>query len=401
LSDTPITDAITRETQKIIEVQPGDTLFGLLVDAGLTRSEASNAIGAIDDVFAPRDLRAGQEITLSITTPVGSVDGVNKQLVSLSFEPSVTTDVTLSRSQEGQFVAKAIDKPLIERRVRAAAQINTSLFDAAREVGLPTSVIASLIRTFSFDIDFQRDIQPGDSFEVLYERVETEDGVFAKAGNILFASLSLSGNVIPVYFYEYDGQGEYYNLQGETIRKTLLRTPIDGARITSGFGMRLHPLLGYSKMHKGIDFGAPTGTPIFAAGNGTIVSIGRNGDYGNYIRLRHNGQYQTAYAHMSKFASGLKKGDKVTQGEVIGYVGATGRATGPHLHYEVMIGGEQVNPGKVKNTGGDKLVGKELKAFKDYVASIDAERVRQAQRQLIAARPSGSTSCTDAIGCQN
>jgi murein DD-endopeptidase MepM/ murein hydrolase activator NlpD len=402
LGATPIADAIARETQKIIEVQRGDTLFGLLVDAGLSRTEASDAIGAIEDVFAPRNLRAGQEITLSIATISDRAAEADPQLVSLSFEPSVTTDVTLSRSDGGAFVAKAIDKPLVERRVRAAARIDSSLFDAAREAGLPVSVISSLIRTFSFDIDFQRDIQPGDSFEILYERVETEDGVFAKAGRILFASLDLSGNVIPVYFYERDGEGEYYNGVGETIRKTLLRTPIDGARITSGFGMRQHPLLGYSKMHKGVDFGAPTGTPIFAAGTGTIVDIQRRSDYGNYVKIRHNGQYQTLYAHMSKFAKSLKKGDKVSQGDVIGYVGSTGRSTGPHLHYEVLVGGEAINPGKLKDTGGDKLVGKELKTFKDYVASIDAERVRQAQQQLIAeSMPADGTSCEDAIGCQN
>ncbi len=402
MSDTPIADAIALETQKIIEVQRGDTLFGLLVDAGLSYNEANDAIGAIDDVFKPRDLQAGQEITLNIATAAGGAPAPDQQLVSLSFEPSVLTDVTVSRSDEGQFIAKAIDKPLVERRVRATARIDSSLFDAAREAELPVSVVSSLIRTFSFDIDFQRDIQPGDSFEVLYERVETQEGEFAKAGNILFASLTLSGNTIPVYFYERDGVGEYYNATGETVRKTLLRTPIDGARITSGFGMRQHPLLGYSKMHKGVDFGAPTGTPIFAAGSGTIAQIERRSDYGNYIRIRHSGQYQTAYGHMTRFAKALKKGDKVKQGEVIGYVGSTGRSTGPHLHYEILIGGEAINPAKMKNTGGDKLVGKELKTFKDHVARIDSERVRQAEQQLIAERlPALDASCQDAIGCQN
>jgi len=237
---------------------------------------------------------------------------------------------------------------------------------------------------------------------VLYERTESEDGEFVKSGKILFASLMLSGKTIPVYYFERDGDGEYFTPSGEAIRKSLLRTPVDGARITSGFGMRMHPVLGFSKMHKGVDFGAPTGTPIFAAGNGTVVEIGKKGAYGNYIRLRHNGEYQTAYAHMSKFARGLRKGDKVKQGQVIGYVGATGRVTGAHLHYEILVGGAQVNPGKVKTVASNKLTGKQLKAFQAQVAKIDAERNEQAKQQLIAERPDAAPlDCTTPSGCEN
>lgn len=397
-SDTPIADEIARETQKIIEVRPGDTLFGLLTDAGLSRDEANDAIGAIDDVFSPRNLQVGQEITLNMAPLAEDAAG---QLVSLSFEPDVLRDVSVTRSQEGAFVAAATDKPLVERHVRVTASINSSLFDAAQEAGLPVPVVSDLIKTFSFDVDFQRDIQDGDRFEVLYERVETEEGVFARAGHILYASLTLGGQTIPVYYFERDGIGEYYNLDGETIRKSLLRTPIDGARVTSGFGMRMHPVLGYSKMHKGVDFGAPTGTPIFAAGSGTIIEMGRKGAYGNYIRIKHNGLYQTAYAHISSYAKGLKKGDKVSQGDVIAYVGSTGRATGPHLHYEIMVNGEQVNPAKMKTSVGDKLAGNDLKSFKDYVAKLDAERARQAEQQLIAERAAPIDSCSDSDGCEN
>ena len=199
-----------------------------------------------------------------------------------------------------------------------------------------------------------------------------------------------------------DGDGEYFTPSGEAIRKSLLRTPVDGARITSGFGMRMHPVLGFSKMHKGVDFGAPTGTPIFAAGNGTVVEIGKKGAYGNYVRIRHNGEYQTAYAHMSKFAKGVKKGDKVKQGEVIGYVGATGRVTGAHLHYEILVGGAQVNPGKVKTVASNKLTGKQLKAFQAQVAKIDAQRTEQAKQQLIADRPDApALDCSAPAGCEN
>jgi murein DD-endopeptidase MepM/ murein hydrolase activator NlpD len=262
--------------------------------------------------------------------------------------------------------------------------------------------VADLIKTFSFDVDFQRDIQDGDSFEVLYERMENEDGEFVKSGKILFASLTLSGKTIPVYYFERDGDGEYFTPNGEAIRKSLLRTPVDGARITSGFGMRMHPLLGFSKMHKGIDFGAPTGTPIYAAGSGTVVEIGKKGSFGNYIRIRHNGEYQTAYGHMSRFAKGLVKGEKVKQGQVIGYVGATGRATGPHLHYEIMVAGAQVNPAKVKTVASNKLTGKQLKAFQATVEKTDADRRHQAEQQLIAERPNQpSLDCAGAAGCEN
>ena len=402
-NDGSIADEMANDIQKVIEVRPGDTLYGVLVDAGVTEDEARGAVGAISDVFSPRELRAGQEITLNITTASGTRQGdADPQLMSLSFEPDVATDVTLTRSDAGDFVASAVDKPIVQENRRAAGVIDSSLFDAAQEAGVPMPVVADLIKTFSFDVDFQRDIQDGDAFEVLYERSENEAGQFVKAGKILFASLTLSGKNLPVYYFERDGEGEYFTPNGEAIRKSLLRTPVDGARITSGFGMRMHPVLGYSKMHKGIDFGAPTGTPIYAAGSGTVVEIGRKGSYGNYIRVRHNGDYQTAYAHMSRFAKGLVKGEKVKQGQVIGYVGATGRATGPHLHYEILVDGSQVNPTKVKMTASNKLTGKQLKAFQAQVAKIDAERKHQAQQQLIAGRPDTMPlDCAGGAGCEN
>jgi murein DD-endopeptidase MepM/ murein hydrolase activator NlpD len=402
-SGESIAEKIASDIQKVIEVRPGDTLYGVLVNAGVTEDDAKDAVGAIAEIFSPRDLRAGQEITLNITTASGTRErDSDPQLMSLSFEPDVTTDLKLTRNDTGDFIASAVDKPIIEDNRRAAGIIDSSLFDAAQEAGVPMPVVADLIRTFSFDVDFQRDIQDGDAFEVLYERMENEDGEFVKSGKILFASLTLSGKTIPVYYFERDGDGEYFTPSGEAIRKSLLRTPVDGARITSGFGMRMHPLLGYSKMHKGIDFGAPTGTPIFAAGSGTIVEIGKKGAYGNYVRIRHSGDYQTAYAHMSKFAKGLKKGEKVKQGDVIGYVGATGRVTGPHLHYEIMVAGAQVNPAKVKTVASNKLTGKQLKAFQAQVAEIDAERTEQAKQQLIAERPDAAPlDCSTTAGCEN
>jgi murein DD-endopeptidase MepM/ murein hydrolase activator NlpD len=389
--------------QRTISVRRGDTLFGVLVDAGMDQNEAQDAVGALSDVFSPKALRVGQQITLNFNNAADDQSGNNgSKLVALSFEPSVTQDVTLKRNSDGDFVAKSIDKPLTQKSSRVAGTIDSSLFEAAQEAGLPVAVVSDLIKTFSYDVDFQRDIHDGDSFEVYYERFENADGAFAKAGNMLYAALTLGGKKIPMYYFEHDGDGEYYSPSGESVRKSLLRTPIDGAKITSGFGMRLHPLLGYTRLHKGVDFGAPTGTPIFAAGNGVVVDIGVHNGYGNYIRIRHNDTYSTAYAHASRFAAGLHKGDRVKQGEVIAYVGATGDATGPHLHYEVLINNQQVNPATVKVAGGDKLTGKDLAAFKAQVQKIDAEMAKQQSSPLVAQTPAGDgNECRGPNGCEN
>lgn len=397
--------ADTNGFQRIVSVRRGDTLFGVLVDAGMDQNEAQDAVGALADVFSPKALQIGQQITLNFNNVADNQTGENgAKLVALSFEPSVTQDVTLKRNSEGDFVAKTIDKPLTQKNTRIAGTIDSSLFEAAQEAGLPVAVVSDLIKTFSYDVDFQRDIHDGDSFEVYYERYENQDGAFAKAGHMLYAALTLGGKKVPMYYFEHDGDGEYYGPDGESVRKSLLRTPVDGAKITSGFGMRLHPLLGYTRLHKGVDFGAPTGTPIYAAGNGTIVDMGFRSDYGNYIRIRHNGTYSTAYAHSSRFAAGLHKGDRVKQGEVIAYVGATGEATGPHLHYEVLINNQQVNPATVKVAGGDKLTGKDLTAFKSQVAKINADMTKQKNNALIAQTPAGddgAAACRGPNGCEN
>ncbi|MDY0874518.1 M23 family metallopeptidase [Dongia rigui] len=404
-ADDSVIREAKRDIQKVISVQRGDTLYGVLVEAGLSETEAKNTVGALSDVFSPRALKAGQEITLNLTTAAGG-DTVSAapqpQLVSLSLEPSVERDVTVSRDSTGELVAEAVDKPLTETRARAAGIITFSLYDAAMKAGLPSSVIADVIKAYSYDVDFQRDIQEGDSFEVVYERLENDEGELARTGQMLYAALTTSGVTRQIYWFEHDGDGEFYNSKGEAVRKTLLATPIDGARITSGFGARKHPILGYTKVHKGVDFGAPTGTPIYAAGNGVIVEMGPKGSYGNYVRIKHNGTYQTAYAHTSRFAKGLHKGDKVKQGQVIAYVGTTGRSTGPHLHFEVLVDGAQVNPKNIKSTGSTKLAGKDLKSFKAQVAAIDADRERMRGAVEIAERPDAETlDCSDPQGCQN
>jgi murein DD-endopeptidase MepM/ murein hydrolase activator NlpD len=389
--------------KRVIEVRRGDTLFGLLTKAGVSDAEAQEASHSLADVFSPSDLKIGQEITLNFATGAGPAADSDSKLVALTLQPSMERDVKLTRDANGQFIAASIDKPLTERVDRAAGQIDISLFESAREAGVPVGLIGDIIKAYSYDVDFQRDIHEGDSFEVMYERFDNEKGDLAKAGRLLYASLMIGGKPMPIYYFERDGDGEYFTADGVAVRKSLLKTPIDGAKITSGYGMRVNPILGYSAMHQGIDFGAPTGTPIFAAGTGTIEDIEWKNGYGNYIKLRHNGTYETAYAHISRFASGLKRGSKVKQGQVIAYVGSTGRSTGPHLHFEIIVDGQHVNPSTVKTVASDKLNGPALKAFKAQVAAIQNQRRELINRAEIADQSGAAPAldCNRQRGCMN
>lgn len=369
-----------------VAVQSGDTMMGLLVDNGISEADAHDAIGAMKQVYSPKDLQIGQEITLNIADQQHSGD---KKLVGITLKSSATEKVTVTRAANGSFVAKTEATPLTTRLTRSQGTIRSSLFIAARESGLPMSIANEIIKAFSYDVDFQRDIQPGDSFDIVYERMDDKQGKIAKTGKMLYASLTLSGKAMPLYYFEAPGGagGQYYAPNGESARKSLLKTPVDGARITSGFGMRNHPILGYTKMHKGVDFGAPTGTPIYAAGDGIIEFVGQQNGYGNFVKIRHNGQYETAYGHISRFAKATKKGAKVHQGDVIAFVGATGHATGPHLHYEILVSGSQVNPQSVKVVGGGKLSGKDLKAFQAQIAQVEKKRDSLANPSLLAESP--------------
>jgi len=243
--------------------------------------------------------------------------------------------------------------------------IKSSLFEAGAAAGIPPAVLVELIRAYSYDVDFQREIRQGDSFEVLYEQVKDDNGEVVHPGKIVYAELVLGDKATRIFrFTPKSGFTDFFHETGQSVRRALLRTPIDGARISSRFGKRRHPVLGYTKMHKGLDFAAARGTPIYAAGNATVEMAGRNGSFGNYIRLRHTGVYKTAYAHLKSIARGVRVGARVKQGQVIGYVGTTGRSTGPHLHYEVHVNGRQVNPLSVKLPAGEKLKGKELENFR-------------------------------------
>jgi murein DD-endopeptidase MepM/ murein hydrolase activator NlpD len=349
---------------RIVRVETGDTLMALLVDAGVTPGDAQEAITALKPVWKARDLKVGQEITLQFAA---------ERLQELRFTPALDRDLIVQRGEGGgHFAARAEQRTLTRNVELAAGAIHSSLFEAAHDAGVPSTVLAEMIRAFSYDVDFQREIHPGDSFAMIFERLYDEHGTAVGAGNLVYASMILGTTHLRVYRYTPGNAGpDFFTARGESVRKALLRTPVDGARLSSGFGMRFHPILGYTKMHRGVDFAVPSGTPIMAAGDGVVRDAGWHGDYGNLVVLRHNGTFETAYAHMSHVASGLHPGQRVRQGQVIGYVGATGRATGPHLHYEVRIRGEPTNPMSVKMQPGQQLAGKELASFLAAAEVVD------------------------------
>ncbi|HEY8948076.1 MAG TPA: M23 family metallopeptidase [Rhizomicrobium sp.] len=398
---------------RTITMDPGDTLVGALTDAGVSADDANAAVVALTKAYDVRSLRAGQSFDLTFQAtphellaqptpphnhvaqityapPPGADDADSDfseddvvetapapagKLISVAFSPSVEHEVTIARAANGTFTAQDQVKELKEKIHRAGATIDSSLYLAAMQAGIPADVVVQMIKMFSYEVDFQRDLKPGNSFEVLYSYYYTPDGQAAKQGDIKYAAMKIGGRTIALYRFDPKGPDgpDYFDANGQSSKGMLMKTPVDGARITSGFGMRFHPVLGYSRMHKGIDFGVPVGTPVMAAGSGTVVTEGWGNGYGNFLKIDHGNGYATGYGHLSRFAPGLHKGSHVRQGQIVAYSGNTGLTTGPHLHYEIFVGGTQVNPTKVKVAKGIRLTGKELVAFKAQRANILTE----------------------------
>lgn len=395
--------AAVEAEREVLSVARGDTLLNLLTAAEVPHDEATDAISALRDVFDPRQLQIGHQVTVLFEPRRGG----SRRFVGLEIAPDTVRSVSVARGEDDDFESARIEKAVLRSPAAAEGEIRTSLLEAGAAAKVPLPVMMALLSAYSHDVDFQRDLQPGDRFAVLYERLTTDDGLEAGTGDLLYASLTLSGREVAIYrFTDRQGSTDYYSPNGESIRRALLRTPVDGARITSGFGLRRHPILGYSKMHKGVDFGAPTGTPVYAAGRGTVEEAGVKGSYGKYIRIRHNSEIATAYAHLSRFGATLRRGGTVGQGDVIGYVGTTGRSTGPHLHYEVLKHGRQVDPRSINLPTGRKLEGPDLKAFRQAVAATDAV-FQRARNGLLLVTAGGAESaiapakptCTTAPGC--
>ena len=364
IAPTPV--SATRES----ELDEGQLFSEMLTDQGVDEGVALAASNALSKVYDVRRLQAGQEFSLSFLRT-----DLKETLNSIVFQPEDTKAISLTRATDGRFTAQVAQIPVTRQRIAASGEIHSTLYEAADRAGVSHALMASLIRIYSHNIDFQRDVHSGDRFEVLYDQSTTAKGKPVGESTIVYAQFNVGGKTHQLYRVTFnDGTADYFDEHGQSVKRSLLRTPVAAARITSGFGMRVHPLLGYSKMHKGVDFGAPVGTPIFAAGSGTIDEVGFKNGYGRYIRIRHNETMETAYAHMSRFAATMHRGAQVKQGEVIGYVGQSGRATGPHLHFEVIKNGEQINPMSASAMPtGRTLDNRMMTAFKDGQDKIRKE----------------------------
>lgn len=367
------------QPNRLVLLQSGDTLGSILADQGIDAADTAAALDALGRSFDPRRLREGQ--TIEIGSQPDEAGG--RHLTALGFDIDTRRALALRRAGDG-FAVETIERPLERRVAIATGEVSGSFYQAAAANGLPPAAVPAIVKLFSWDVDFQRDVQPGDRFAAIYEHMTDPDGNPAGLGVVRYAALEVNGRMIRAYRFErQDGSSDYLDEKGRPLRKWLLRTPIDGARLSSTFGVRRHPVLGFTRMHKGVDFAAPTGTPIYAAGDGKVEFVGRSRGYGNYIRIRHNAEYSTAYGHMSRFARGLKRGDVVKQGTIIGYVGATGLATGPHLHYEVLVDGTQINPLSVKTIEQAQLSGADLKRFREQKQKIDRQ-LERASHTLVA-----------------
>ena len=288
-------------------------------------------------------------------------DGSNT-IVNLIYPINNTTSIEIRKSQNSFEVRENILQ-LNKKEIVVKNVIQNNLYNSAIEVGIEPNIIVEFARVFGFEVDFQRDIRQGDWFEILYEKFEDENNKVRDTGKIIYASMYVNGEEINLYNFRFNNQEDFYDIKGKSITKSLMKTPINGARLSSSFGMRKHPILGYNRMHRGTDFAAPSGTPIMASGSGTVTRARWCGGGGNCIKIKHNSTYETIYAHMKAFAKGIKEGRKVKQGQVIGYVGSTGLSTGPHLHYEVLVNGKKVNSQKLKLPSGKILRGEERKQF--------------------------------------
>jgi murein DD-endopeptidase MepM/ murein hydrolase activator NlpD len=348
----------------------GSTLTRELMNRGVSKAAAQALVASINPVLPTKMIRPG---TIFEVTFDKQIDFYGREVtfpVELSFKPGPSETIVVVADEDGQFDARIDGKAggltsqyAEVNQLRAKAKVGSSLYATAKDNRIPDYIVAEFTRVFSYDVDFQRQIAASDSFELFFGAPLS--GTSSKRKVLHYAELSFGGKTKTYYRYtSADGQTDYFDDAGRSASRTLLKTPISGARLTSGFGMRRHPLLGYSKMHTGVDFGAASGTPIRAAGAGVIDLAGRHGAYGNTIVIKHSAKYKTLYAHMRRFAAGIRHGTKVNQGQVIGYVGTTGRSTGPHLHYEVRINNRATNPTAIKAAGGKQLAGGDMQKFR-------------------------------------
>ena len=345
----------------------GDTYQSIINNLNIENDEKKILLNSILKEKSLKILKINQKFTFKY-------DNLFKQkIIEFKIETDKKNEILFIKDIENKkFLTKKIKKNYTKNLVYKETVITESLYNSAINLGIKPNVIIEFARLYGFQVDFQRDIWRDDSFQIIYEEFINENKEIVDTGEIIFANLNLQNNDLQLYKYEYEkNKIDYFDENGKSIKKTLMKTPINGARLSSSFGNRKHPILGYTKMHTGTDFAAPMGTPIMASGDGKVMKAGWCGGGGNCVKIKHNNTYQTVYAHMSKFGSGIKRGVRVKQGQIIGYVGSTGLSTGPHLHYEVIENGKKINSQKLKLPSGKVLKGKERKMFEVAKIKID------------------------------
>ena len=360
-----------KDVDKEITVQKGDTLISILNNLGLNRKQSNDLFYALKKHYDPRNLKIGQKLAanLSIHSRSGNIIRFN----SLTIEPAVGERVVAVLNENDEFEVSAVKDELIEEVNSATGSISGTLSGSMQAHGVPNRIVNKFISIFAYAVDFRHDVRKGDKFEIVYENYLAPNGKVVKSGNVVYAALFLRKDKIAMYrFKSRDGNIDYYTEKGQALKKTLDKKPMSyrNARISSPFGKRYHPILRQTKIHWGVDYAAPRGTLVYAGGDGVVQVAKYNGAYGNYVKIRHNSEFSTAYGHMQSIAKGIRPGTRVKQGQVIGYVGSTGRSTGPHLHYEVVQNGRRVNPRTIRASTGENLAGRDLANFKNMVADL-------------------------------
>jgi len=348
------------------KISSGETFDKILNNYSIPNEEINQIKKNLNSDYAINNLKPNLEIKITID------QSSNKKVTSFLLPVSRTEKILLTKNLSNNiFEKKIVITNLNKKIVFKEGKITQSLYKTAIDLNVQPNVIIEFARIYGFQVDFQRDIRKNDNFQIMYEVFEDDDGKIFESGNIIFADLKLSGKNNALYYFEKKGSEGHYDENGKSVEKALMKTPINGARLSSAFGMRKHPIDGFNKMHRGTDFAAPMGTPIMASGSGVITRARWCGGGGNCIKIKHNSTYETIYAHMKNFARGIKEGIRVKQGQIIGYVGSTGKSTGPHLHYEVVVSGKKVNSQKLKLPSGKTLKGKVRKIFEVEKIKLD------------------------------
>lgn len=383
----PVNPAAPAQPQmRTLQLSKGDTLQSLLTEAGASKADIDQIIATVQAKYNLRRMKTGQAF---IVTTQNATESQPFQLKNIEFNISDKSVLTVVRTAQGTYEAKVESLNLKPVLRRIDGRIQSSFYSTALRQGVPKNIVQEAIASLTYVMNFQHGIKKGDEFQILFEEKHDRHGKVVKTGNLRYVSFTAGKTQHRIYRHTNNGQVSYYDDKGRSIVKGLLQTPLDASkmRITSGYGMRLHPIKGYNKYHKGVDLGAPTGTAIKAAGDGVIIKYGYYGEYGNFVKIRHSNGYETAYGHLSRYEKGLVVGSRVSQNQVIGYVGSTGSATGPHLHYEVIYKGSNINPMSVKKMPSVQLVGKDLQKFNKAKSEIDTHLVALAQPNTIAYLP--------------